>query len=152
MKNRLGFTLIEVITALGIVSIVAFVAVPFSFSQISSNRVIDSASDLSSGIFRIQQDAYASKDDKSYGIRFTEFDYQFFSTAAEPPVYPGSSDFTVTYAGDVKKTNATTVDLIFPKSTFRPKDLTPVQITLTDGSSNVVVEINSEGLINYYKE
>lgn len=152
MKNRLGFTLIEVITALGIVSIVAFVAVPFSFNQISSNRVVAAASDLSSGIFRTQQDSYASKDDKSYGIRFTEFNYQFFSTIADPPVYPGSSDFTVSYAEGVRKTDATTVDLIFPKSTFRPKDSTSVQVTLTDGSSNIVVEINSEGLINYYQE
>jgi prepilin-type N-terminal cleavage/methylation domain-containing protein len=152
MRNRRGFTLIEVIVALGIVSIVAFVAVPFSFSQISANRVVDAASDLSSGIFRAQQDAYASKEDKSYGIRFTEFDYQFFSTVAEPPVYPGSSDFTVSLADGIRKTNDTTVDLIFPKSTFRPKDLTPIQVTLTDGTSNVVVEINSEGLINYYQE
>ncbi len=151
MKYRNGFTLVEVLVTLGVVSIIGFFAVPFSTRQISSNRVVESASDLSSGIFRAQQDAYASKEDKSYGIRFNETNYEFFSTAVEPPVHPGTSDFTVNYTGGIKKSTPTTVDLIFTKGTFRPKD-GALSITLIGGGRNAIVEINSEGLINYYLE
>lgn len=78
-----GFTLIEILVVIGLISAISVLAVPYSIRQITDNRAYEAASELSSVIFNTQQNAYSYKDNKSYGVEVKSSEYTIFSSVDE---------------------------------------------------------------------
>jgi prepilin-type N-terminal cleavage/methylation domain-containing protein len=78
-----GFTLIEIIIVIGILSITVGFVAPFSISQISENRVYESAAEFSSVLFLNQQYANSMKDGKAYAVEINNDGYSTISSLSE---------------------------------------------------------------------
>lgn len=146
-----GFTLIEILVVIGLLAVVVGFAVPFSASQLSRNRAIDAAAEISSNMFLFQQNSYAKKDDKRYGIRLNAENYEMI-ISDDGTIDPEDQFITYDYPNNVTvETIAESPSAVmFNYSSFRPHD--DMSFSVNYGNSSVIVEINTEGLINYYRE
>lgn len=144
-----GYTLIEIVIVIAVVGLVVGLAVPVSISQLSRNRAIDAAAEISSNLFLYQQYAYAKKDGKRYGARFNEETYEM--VISDNGEIDGSDEFiTYDYPDRVEIEVLSENEFLFTDGGFRPSD--PINFSVNYGPSSVTVEINSEGLISYYSD
>lgn len=147
-----AFTLIEILIVIGIIGVIGGIAVPVSISQISQNKLVNTASEMSSNLFLYQQYSYAKKDNKIYGVALFNNYYQI-------SIYDKTEDeyeyIRFDYPDDITASQ-TEEGILFEEGGFRPvngaliPDVAPVSITLTKGSSSVTIEVNREGLISHY--
>lgn len=150
MKCKKAYTLIEVTLVLALIAMIAGIASPIFFSQLNNERVKFEAENLSSLIFATQQDAYTGKNMTSHGIKlettkFTIFEGASFSSATVKEEFVFKNKVNITA---INLTGGSS-EIVFPQGSFRPTSFGT--ITLSDGLSNFIVEINSEGLTNFYK-
>lgn len=142
-----GFTLIEIIIVIAIVGVVVGLAVPISVSQLSRNRAIDAAAEISSNLFLYQQNAYAKKDSKRYGARINTNNYEI--VVSDDGVIDPSDEFKVyEYPGGVTANVLSSNEFFFDDGGFKPS--TAISFSVHHGSASVSIEINTEGLISYY--
>ncbi|MCA9376391.1 type II secretion system protein [Candidatus Nomurabacteria bacterium] len=152
--NRHGaFTYVEVVVVLGMFAIAAYFMVPLSLSGLSSTRVSQPASDVTSLIFSTQQDSFTQKDGSAHGIRFNSSDYDVFIGASyATATYWDTFELknTVTFT-DIDLTDIATLtptnELVFDRGSMKPNAYGT--ISLSDGSHTYTVVINQEGLVYY---
>jgi len=142
-----GYTLIEILIVIGITSVVVGLAVPVSISQLSRNRAIDAAAEISSNLFLYQQYSYSKKDGKRYGARINAENYEM--VISEDETIDGSDEFVLyEYPDKVTVDVLSDDEFFFDEGGFRPSE--PMNFSINYGSASVVIEINSQGLISYY--
>jgi prepilin-type N-terminal cleavage/methylation domain-containing protein len=83
MLQNKGFTLVEILVVISLVSIISFFVVPYSIRQIAENRAYEAAATVSSVIFQSQQNSYAKKDGSAYGVIIEPNSYQTFTGVEE---------------------------------------------------------------------
>jgi len=159
MKSFPGFTLIEIMVVIGILSIVTFFAVPFTMSQLGNSRSYNAAAEVSSNIFFTQQQANSTvetiycvfiEQDK-YSIVTFQYDEENEENACADEGLDGYAGYTkteYTYSQTAVVTDIIGSPLQFERGSFRPLDI--LNFTVSSSGSEAVVEINSQGLINYY--
>lgn len=151
-----GFTLIEVVITIGLLAITVAFAVPVSSSLLGENRVANTAGDLTANIFRYQQYSYSKRNGDRYGILLDEINNQyilFTVDGATTPVNYSTRETTldevfVIDGGVEINLGSSDGEFVFAEGSFRPDD--PQQITLENSSTSVTLDINQEGLIDYY--
>lgn len=147
MKN--AFTILEVLTTIGLISILAFLAVPYAASQLTTNRLYNTAAEMTSKIFEYQQSSYAFTNSKRYGFKINEDNYQVF--ISDDGVFDDPGD-VIQQQNFPKGVTADSIlgtnPLVFLESSFRP--ISTLSFRLNHGGVALTIEINSEGLINYY--
>lgn len=151
-QNVEGFTLIEIIMVTGLIAIIAGISVPVVTSSLSINKAQSAAEELDNYAFRVQQDAYTGKEDYDYGMSLPEGSntYTLFTGAS----LATSIDSTeITMPGGVTIDNVTVNgggnEVVFTSGDLRPSGSVSLEVTSDTGS--FTVEINSEGLIQYYR-
>lgn len=145
-----AYTLLELLVITGVFVVVAGLVFPISLNQVQGNEVKSAASNLSSLIFSIQQDAYSRKDNTSYGVVFE---------AHQLIIYTGENYLARTSDESIEITQDITISSInlanngnevhFPVGEFRPGNYGTIR--LSQGNSSYDIVINSQGLIYYQK-
>ncbi len=150
MKKLRGFTLLEMLVVMGIIGSVSLVAMPITINQIKQTNLQQTVRDMNSAIFLYQQNAYASKNSKSYGVYFESDKYtlyigESFATAevTEPTIL--QSDVSISQINLTGGGN----EIKFTAGGFRPT--ASGTIVLSDAFNSFALDINSEGLISNYK-
>ena len=147
-KAYAAFSLIEILVVIGLLLITVSFVMPMALSQVRGDRVLSDVRKATSLLFVTQQNAYAGKNSKSYGIKFesnsyTAFVGDSFATAESTETFPltnGISESpTLSGGGD---------ELVFLNSSFKPNK--SGEILFSDGLKSYRILINSEGLI-YFK-
>ncbi len=146
-----AFTLVELMVVIGLFAIIAGFAVPVSISQIARNRAIDVAAEITSNMFLFQQNSYSKKDNKRYGFRINESNYEII-ISDNGTIDEGDEFIKYDYPDrvSVEPFVESTDEIMFNYGSFRPSE--NMSFYVNYGSSSVIVEINSEGLLNYYLE
>jgi len=144
-----GYTLIEILIVIGLTAIVVGFVAPFSMSQLSRNRAIDAGAEVSSNLFLYQQYSYAKKDNKRYGARINTNNFEMI--ISDDGTIDGSDEFiSHNYPEGVVASVLGENEFLFSEGGFRPSE--PISFSVEYGGASVVIEINMQGLINYYLE
>lgn len=163
-KDIRAFTLIEVLLTIGLVAASVAFAVPVASSLVGENRVINDASSLNSNLFRYQQYSYSRRDNATYGMCLNESGYTMIvfddtvtaddmanrNTALDQEFeLDNSVSLSWTGGPTITGCDSSSLALIFEKGSFKTSSTIP-SLTLSDGSTDIILEINSEGLIDYH--
>jgi len=151
MDKRSSFTLIEIVVVVGIFLSLAMLLIPFSIQQLNQNRAESSTKIIYSKLFFLQQNAYTQLDNLSYGMELGSNTVTLFNGYSTDNYL--SSEILSLEAGVTiksKNLNNGSNKIFFPKGSVRPN--TYGSLTIGDSSNTYRLDINSEGLINYYRE
>ncbi|MFQ5492692.1 MAG: Tfp pilus assembly protein FimT/FimU [Candidatus Dojkabacteria bacterium] len=148
MKTLNAFSLLEIVVVMGILVAVALIVLPLTVNQLQEARSEVVAADISSLLFAAQQDAYARKDGKSYGIFFETNQYTLFigdsyGTAESTDVVTLPDNVTISNIG-----LASGDEIAYLSGNFRPEDNGTLNIT--EGTQTYQINIDPEGLIDFY--
>ncbi|OHA70743.1 MAG: hypothetical protein A3D64_02835 [Candidatus Wildermuthbacteria bacterium RIFCSPHIGHO2_02_FULL_49_9] len=145
MRQRAGFTLIEVLIALaifGFLMVFGVIAGIDTLSRYNFHAEIDNAAAL---LQKARSEAINNIGGAAHGVRFDDASYIIsFIGAYSPPAYEYkiAKNFTATYTG--------TAEINFDQLSGRvPACATPCTVTVSDGVRNNIITINYEGGIDY---
>lgn len=151
MRSRKAFTILEVVSVMGLLVAASFFAIPFLISQIQETNAQFFASQMTSSIFLLQQNAYSQKAGDANGIRITQDSYILFDGTN---FASGNVIGEVDIPSNLKINNINLTgganDIIFPDGSVVPSASGSFQVS--DGSAVYIITINSEGLVNYTSE
>lgn len=148
VKRIRGFTLLELLVVIALISLVSAISLPYALNQIGYNVVANSAKDIASLIYLAQQDAYNGRNDKNYGVKFNAANY----SAYIGPDF-GNAEATDLYVLDTKVTlnpimlSGGATDINFTQGSLEPSAYGTISVT--DSITTFEVIINSEGHISY---
>lgn len=139
-----AFTLIEVLVVILIVTSIGAFVVPVTLSSVSMSRSDGVANQISSLVFKQQQDAYSGYMDSEFGIRLnnnsiTLYRGTSFSTASDTRTVSFPTE-TITYS-----LNPSVSDIHFEKGSLEPSSSGSIYVNSSGKITEIVV--NSEGLI-----
>lgn len=140
-KNKVGFTLIEILVVVAILGVLGALSYPFYSRLIMQNTVSDAANNLAGSLRKAQSYAMASKDGSNWGVKYlgTNIILLRESTSTNFDTYnilPG-----IQIAGPDH--------IIFSKSTGLPS--VTGTFTISGGNNTVSVSLNSEGVASVSK-
>jgi prepilin-type N-terminal cleavage/methylation domain-containing protein len=151
MVKAKAFTLIEILVVIGIFLMLSVSLVPYSIAQINKARVDSSAKLLMVKLYTQQQNSYSQTADLSYGIVFNDTSYTLYSGYATDNLL---NTETLNLENGVRITTLQLQNpgnkIYFPFGTVKPDNYGV--ITVSDGSQSYKIEINQEGMVNYYKQ
>lgn len=144
MKKYSGFTLIEMLVVIAIVTMMGVFLIPISISQVYMSKADGVVNQLSSAIYKQQQDAYSGYLDSEFGIKI---DSNSFTTYRGNSFDVGVNKVTTTFQTETISTSLTggSTEIHFEKGSLRPS----VNGSLNVGSSGISIQVvvNKEGLI-----
>lgn len=144
-----GFTLLEIVIVIALISFISMIAVPFGVREIQRANASSTAIDLSSIIFLTQQNAYAGLNNTSHGVAFYNNRYILFEGDS---LASASNQETVFFQNDAQIDLITLSgggnELIFSKGSIRPQKTGTIRIT--EESSSYQISINTEGFVDTY--
>lgn len=145
-----GYTLLELLLVVGIFLIVILVATPFSVTAVQKSRIENTVQGVKSQLFVAQQNAYARKNNRIYGVSFSSNSYSVFygqdlSTIENTEVFAlpaGTSIDQIALTNNAQQ-------ITFALGSFRPSASGTIRFKTLN--QYVVLEINSEGFISWYR-
>lgn len=144
MKIYKGFTLIEVIVSVGIITLLGTLLVPISINQIYYSRSESIASVLASSLYTQQQNSFNSYENNEYGV---------VVNTNTITLYTGTSYAANTSSRDIETEGVVLqpslgggTEIHFSKNSLKPS--VSGTILSSYGDANVTVLINSEGMIS----
>lgn len=151
-NNRLtvgGFTLLELLVSISVISIVAIISAPFLQRSLGRTELRSAMWELEDDLYRVQSNSVNGKNDVIWGIHFDASSYTLF----EGPTYNMSDPDNIvkTLSPSLSLTsislNGGGNDILFTRTTGRTSQFGSIQIT--DASANEVgtVTITEEGKI-----
>jgi len=150
-KKNKGFTLVEIIIALGLMSIVVALGLFASFDLFRGSSLASERDVIVSILQRARSESLNNINQTRHGVHFTgvkpNLKYVLFECNPAPQCSsytPSSADATTTSSYGFSIT--TPADIIFAQLTGTSTDAT---ITMADGRSTSTITINSEGRINW---
>jgi prepilin-type N-terminal cleavage/methylation domain-containing protein len=146
-KKLKAYTLLELIVAMGIFTIISAVLIPFTVNFLKSNSAKSAATDLSSLIYSYQQESYGGNNSKSYGFKFSNTSYTLFvgssfAAAESTEVINLPAGITIS---SLNLTGGAT-EMVFTSGSIKPS--TNGTIRITDEFVTYEIQINQEGFIN----
>ncbi len=145
-----AFTLIEILITLALMSFFAVILFPFTIGTIRNGNLSSESANLASAIFKIQQDAFSSENDKAYGIRLNNTNYSILAGSDTSNLVVTE---TITFPGNISISNLNlgnaSNEILFAKNNLKPN--TTGNITLSNGDESYTVSINNEGLVEFQK-
>lgn len=140
-----GFTLVEMLLCVAIITLLAGLSVPVYFSAQTRNDTVNTAETIADALRRAETYARAVDGDGPWGINFTSTSATLFqgtSYAARTT----SQDETLTVPSDV--TLGYTGDIIFAKFTGVPATTPSITVTAAN-TTTATITINAKGMVNY---
>ena len=148
LQSKRGFTLIEILIVLGLVAVLASMGVIMGFDSILRSTVHSERDIVVLMLTGARARALANINESAQGVHITDSTIHLFEGAS----YPGTNDRST------NRNSNTTVDpepatIVFSQlrgnATDGSNPCNPCTITLTDGSQTAIIEINSEGRIEW---
>jgi len=150
-KKFSAYTLIEMLVVIAIISVVAIFILPVSINELQKSRLDSTVGDIASELYQFQQNAYARRNNKSYGVAFNQPQqkYTFFignslASAEETSEKILDSKINIT---QINLSGGAT-EIVFNAGSFKPSAFG--NVFFNDGINSFRLVINSEGLIDYY--
>lgn len=144
-----GFSILEIVVVMAILVIIGALVMPTSVKDMRVEEVKTTASDIASQIRQQQNYAFNGRENKAYGISFTN---NMFSTYSGNTISLGQDvDAFNTKPGIVISTNLTgnSTEINFQSSSLTPSVVG--YINLTNDSATYRININKEGMISIEK-
>lgn len=150
VKNHKAFTIIEVLIVIGVLTVLAFIALPLAIREIQTGKTDSFIRELNSSFRILSQDAFSGKNNKDYGIALLPDSYIIFigpslSEAEEQIVYPTADEVIIK---NIDLTDSAT-EIVF--TAFSQKPDVHGTFEVGDNYSTYLFDINKEGLITYHK-
>ena len=134
-----GFTFIEVILVVGILSLIAAVTTPLFARFLAKNHIETTTTTVVGFLRKAQENAMDGKNDATWGVCITGSTLRFYSnTCAAPNV---KNDFTI--PSPVTITGLT--DTTFSKGRGEPSAPVPVSITISSDFGSKTITLNAAG-------
>lgn len=144
-KNQSGFTLIEFLLVIGMISILAGLSLPFYNNLMAKNATAVARQATTRSFHRAQQLARAVDGDSEWGIKLLDGQIVVFRGATYAGRNTAYDEITnlsngVTFTGNT--------EVVFSKLYGLPNNTTSINIT---GPNNTTLEItvNTHGILNY---
>lgn len=142
LKRSVGFTLIELIISIAILGLIFGFSAPSLINFSNSVKIDSAAEELASIIRKAQEKSINAEKNLAWGVNFSEASiYVLYNQAGDRERYELDNKIELTKTAD---------NLIFEKLSGRTSS--NFEITLTLDNKNYKIYINSEGMINYYKQ
>ena len=139
-----GFTLIELILSVGVLSILLMIMVPLTQRYITRNNIDVSANVVVQDLYRAQHLARSGENNGNWGVRVqsgvvTVFQGDSYASRNQ------SKDETYSFATSIVVTGQN--EYVFNKFTGKPSSAGST--TLTTNSDTKVISVSSDGVIEY---
>jgi prepilin-type N-terminal cleavage/methylation domain-containing protein len=136
VKNSLGFTLLELLVSITIISLVAIIAFPFMQSSVGKTELQSAIWELQDNLRRAQSQSINGKGNTNWSIHFDTTSYTLFEGNTYSGVDPDNIDYDLSSSITITDVslNGGGNDIRFVKSKGRTDDYGSV--TLTDSSTN----------------
>jgi prepilin-type N-terminal cleavage/methylation domain-containing protein len=148
--RKKGFTLVELVVVMGIMSIIGAFILPLTATDVKSNNAKNAANNLTSLLYSYQSSAYSGKDNKSYGLAFDVTGYTLFigsSLATAESTERINLDSGI-YIYTISLTNSSN-EIVFSPNSIKPLNYGEIRVSSENGVYGV--SINQEGFIDYYR-
>lgn len=146
MDNK-AFTLTELLISIAVLSVIVALSVPFSISQVPSEKANKVANDIKLQLELSEEYAQGRKLDKAYGVTFSN---NKFSVYNAPSCAGVKTSFDVALESGVTLSNTiTNSDVCFELGTYIPNNTG--SITVGGFGSSYRVDLNLEGAVNVTK-
>jgi prepilin-type N-terminal cleavage/methylation domain-containing protein len=146
MDNK-AFTLTELLISIAVLSVIVALSVPFSISQVPSEKANKVANDIKLQLELSEEYAQGRKLDKAYGVTFSN---NKFSVYNAPSCAGAKTSFDVALESGVTLSNTiTNSDVCFELGTYIPNNTG--SITVGGFGSSYRVDLNLEGAVNVTK-
>ena len=144
MKNENGFTLLELLLSVAIISLLAGLSLPVYRTLLSKNDLDISATVTASSLRRAQTLSQAVDGDTTWGIKVQSGNIVIFKGASF-----ATRDTTFDETFDVPTTIGVSgsTEIVFAKFTGLPQ--TTGTINLSSETDSKTVTINEKGMVNY---
>mgnify|MGYP001065414287 CR=1 FL=1 len=144
-KKLKAFSLFEILITIGVLLALSSIVFPLTVAKVQEVKLKSHASELVTDIYLLQQEAYYKGSPR--GVSFTSHGYTLFdgedlSTATEKNSKTLPNNLSITSISF-----STNQEFYFPMNEFKPSE--SGYVILTDGFHSIIVNINSEGLIEY---
>lgn len=145
--DKKAFTLTELILSIGVLSVIVTLSVPFSITQVPSEKANKVANNIKLELELAQEYAQARKFDKAYGVNFSASKFTVFNAAS---CAGAKTSFDVALESGIGLTNnITNSEVCFELGTYLPNHVG--SITVGGLGSSYRVDINSEGAVDVTK-
>lgn len=149
-KKLKGFTLIEIIVVMGVLTLLSMILMPYTIKEVKTSNVKSLAGDITSLMFSYQQEAYSGLAGKSYGFAFDSTGYYLFTcNTFATAVSKDRTDLPPSISVNLINFAGGTNEVVFSPGSLKPSVFG--NIRLTDDGSTYEININAEGFIEYYK-
>ena len=142
MKNNLlqknGFTLIELILVVAIISILAASATSFGSNFLTRNNLENKTNEVVSSLRTAQVNAISSKEDRQWGVETTSSQIKLFAV--------GDSGFDQTFSVPAS-ISISVENVVFDKLTGNPDSVSTITVSNNIGESNTVT-VNEVGIVD----
>ena len=150
-KKLAGYSFIELTVVIAIITVLAILTFPVTITELQKTRLKGTVADIASHLYQFQQNAFAMKNNKSYGLAFNQAQekYIFYigpnlATAEETDEIVLQNNITLV---NINLSGGQT-EITFTAGSFRPS--VSGNVLFSDGSNSFSLYINGEGLIDYY--
>lgn len=149
MRFRLGFTFIELLIVLGIMSIIALVALPFFSNSISRNDLQTSAWQLANDLRRARSAAMAAQSNSAWSVHLQSDRHVLFVgttyNASDPNNLITLLPATITLSAITL--NGGGSDVRFSKIKGQTTDFGTITVMDNNSGDTIVVSVNAAGHI-----
>ena len=146
MDNK-AFTLTELLVSIGVLSTIVALSVPFSISQIPSEKANKVANDIKLQLELAQEYAQGRKLDRAYGVSFSS---NLFTVFNAPNCAGAKTSFNNSLETGLSLSNTiTNSEVCFELGTYLPSNTG--SITVSGQGSSFRVDINLEGAVSVTK-
>jgi prepilin-type N-terminal cleavage/methylation domain-containing protein len=145
--DKKAFTLTELLISIAVLSVIVALSVPFSISQVPSEKANKVANDIKLQLELSQEYAKGRKLDKAYGVTFSASKFSVFNASS---CAGAKTSFDVPLEPGIGLTNTiTNSEVCFELGTYLPNNTG--SISVSGQGSSYRVDINSEGAVNVIK-
>lgn len=144
LEQYRGFTLIELILVMAIISFIAMLSSPLYSRFLLQNAVGNTVDELSGSLRKAQTYAMAGKQDSAWSVNYSSNTitlYKGTNFASRDP------SFDETFSVNPNVTVSGITDISFAKATGLPTPST-ANISISSGNNNKTVTMNSQGVVS----
>jgi prepilin-type N-terminal cleavage/methylation domain-containing protein len=150
-KNSRGFTMVEILTVVGIVVIIATVALPYGSTFLAQNRLQESTLNIVDALRRVQSRSMSGMGGEPWGVHFTSADITLFKGTSYSP---GDDYNELIELPDISTISTISLngggdDLIFNRVIGDTSEWGTIVIDDANSDSEATVTISGVGLIEY---
>ena len=142
-RSRLGFTLIEVLLVVAIITLSAAITIPVGAAYLSRSDLSNTTSSVVQSLRQAQSYAFYSNQDDNWGVRVESGTITIYK-GADYATRDSSFDTTIPFRSSVVVSGDQ--EVLFTRGSGRTAS--PITINLSDGSSSSEINVSRIGVVS----